>query len=83
MNYLKKPKGGRRSYMVDGFDRTTNTAYQLNGCYWHGGEKCHPTQEVRRYKAEELARLLRHSKINLVEMRECEWEKIKIDMVQT
>ncbi len=28
-------------YFVDGFDETTNTVYEFNGCYWHGCKYCY------------------------------------------
>ena len=77
---MKKPKGGTKTYTVDGFDRETNTVYQFNGCYWHGCEKCNQIHCERQAKTEELPKLIRHSDMNLVEMRECEWEKMKTEM---
>ena len=41
---------GDRQLPVDGFDPTSNTAYQYMGCYWHGCPSCfdpedpHPTR---------------------------------------
>lgn len=30
------------SYLVDGFDRQTNTVFEFNGCFWHGCPRCFP-----------------------------------------
>ena len=30
---------------VDGYDNTTHTVYEFNGCYWHGCPRCHPQRQ--------------------------------------
>ena len=30
--------------LVDGFDQTTNTVYEFNGCFFHGCPRCYPTK---------------------------------------
>ena len=27
-------------FLVDGYDKESNTVYQFHGCYWHGHEAC-------------------------------------------
>lgn len=48
-------------HLVDGYDQTTNTAYEFHGCLWHGCTSCFPDRTV-------------HSKLNpdrtFSEMRE-------------
>ena len=33
-------------YNVDGYDKLTNTAYELNGCYFHGCRHCYEADEL-------------------------------------
>ena len=42
--------GGERWILgapVDGYDPGEKTIYQFHGCYWHGCQKCHPTNRDR------------------------------------
>ncbi|XP_071137847.1 uncharacterized protein [Mytilus edulis] len=50
LNTGKEKKIG--SYPVDGYDPTTNTVYQFNGCYWHG-HQCWMTKNVKDQKWQE------------------------------
>ena len=27
-------------FLVDGYDKKSNTVYQFHGCYWHNHEAC-------------------------------------------
>ena len=73
---MKAPKSGKKSYTVDGYDHTTNTIHQFNGCYWHGCRRCYPDFEERRNKTVELSKLFTSKGMNVEEMRECDWERI-------
>ena len=37
----------KRPFTVDGYEDDNKTAYQFQGCFWHGCRKCHPEQEIR------------------------------------
>ena len=78
---------GLRKIPVDGFCQETNTVYQFHGCWYHG-HKCHLNQndynEIRktscselRKKTEEMSTYIRSQGLNLVELWECEWLKMK------
>ena len=43
----------KRPFTVDGLDIETFTAYQFQGCFWHGCRKCHPENHVRYNKTME------------------------------
>jgi G:T-mismatch repair DNA endonuclease (very short patch repair protein) len=77
---------GRRRIPVDGWDASTNTAYQYHGCYYHGcqcrlttsAEKKKPElQKQRRERTHEISQYLLSLGIKLVEMKECEWSHTK------
>ncbi len=52
---------------ADGFNRKTKTAYQFQGCFWHGCRKCHPENKEKGKKTEEINEKLTENGINLVE----------------
>ena len=73
---------------VDGFDPTTNTVYEFQGCLWHGCPECCKTQRWSKYHAhpdrslEELyvatchkTQRLRQAGYTLHEQWECEWTR--------
>ena len=76
-------------YSVDGYDASTNTVYEFHGCFWHGCPKCHPqrTKTHQRllgvnmegvYKrTQRKMSFLRSKGYGVVEMRECEWTRMK------
>ncbi|BFZ06709.1 hypothetical protein BsWGS_09748 [Bradybaena similaris] len=81
---------GKRRLRVDGWDSANRTVYQFHGCMFHGHPNCpltegrefHPktntpladlyetTQKNRTYLEEEC-------NVTVVEMWECEWQKLK------
>ena len=67
----------RRQFTVDGYDKNNKTVYQFQGCYWHGCRKCNPENVVKYDKTMEQNNLLRANGYKIVEMWECEWNKIK------
>ena len=67
----------KRPFTVDGYDKTTNTIYQFQGCYWHGCRKCHPENEIKYDKTMEQNNLFKSNGYNLVQMWECEWNETK------
>ncbi|CAB4015355.1 DNA polymerase [Paramuricea clavata] len=34
------------NYLLDGYDEETNTAYEINGCFWHGCLKCYSRDTI-------------------------------------
>ena len=75
-----------RGYFVDGWDRTTNTIYEFQGCLWHACPKCYPNKRDLKhaimpdrtpneaYRAtQEKTRRLREAGYTVIEMWECEW----------
>ena len=78
------------SYYVDGFDETTNTAYEFDGCLFHGHPLCYPahmknpfnelTMQELYEKTLQKKRHLEDLGINVVHMWECEFHrKLKED----
>lgn len=77
-------------YIVDGYDRDTNTLYEFHGCFWHGCTACHPGHrydihprlvgrsfnDVRRATNHRTA-TLRAKGYTVVEMWECQWAALK------
>ena len=35
-------------FLVDGYDKESNTVYQFHGCYWHGHEACYTSGTYNR-----------------------------------
>ena len=78
-------------YTVDGFDSQTNTAYEFNGCFWHGCPRCfpqrhemHPRLQNRTMEDvyiihQEKVRRLEQAQYNVRTMWECEWAALKKD----
>ena len=75
-------------YLVDGFDSSTNTVYEYNGCFFHGCPRCYPDKRfLCTNKRPELslqdsysATLLKADKIraagfHLVTAWECDWKR--------
>ena len=75
------PKVGK----VDGFCKDTNTAYEFQGCFWHGCEKCYTENTINPFNQVEMGELKKRTHIknqkikdqgyNLVEVYECELGK--------
>ncbi len=40
-------------FTVDGYNEKTNTAYEANGCYWHGCRKCFPENTFKYNQTQE------------------------------
>ena len=66
-----------KPFTVDGYDRTDKTIYQFQGCYWHGCRKCNPENVIKYDKTMEQNNLFKNNGYKVVEMWECEWNKIK------
>ena len=76
-------------YTVDGYDTLTNTAYEFQGCFWHGCPKCYPNRTERHQRLEDRCaddvyqytqkkiQFLRDKGYKVVEMWECQWNKLK------
>ena len=70
---------------VDGFCKTTNTAYEFQGCFWHGCTKCYTADKINPMAQKDMAELqratvLKNDKIkslgyNLIEVYECNIQK--------
>ena len=74
---------------VDGYDPTTNTVYEFNGCFFHGCPTCfnnrdqtHPKlgnqtmKEVYQSTMQRIAHL-QYSGYNVIVMWECAWKQLK------
>lgn len=73
-------------YFVDGYDATTKTIYEFNGCLFHGCPSCYPKRGVRNYATpdrtvEELYQATLSKRMNMLragysvkEIWECQWE---------
>ncbi len=70
----------KRPFTVDGFDYKNKKAYLFQGCYWHGCRTCHPENIIKYNKSMEQVNLLQHNDIEVVQMWECEWNKIKANL---
>ncbi len=85
------PDGEKRigRYRVDGYDESTNTVFEYNGCYYHGCQKCMSpsSKNISGTTMSELFRQTEKRKTNLenmgfnyIEMWGCDWsEKKKTD----
>jgi hypothetical protein len=49
-------------YNVDGFDSTTNTVYEMYGCFWHGCDICYEETDVNTRTGQEMKELLAKTK---------------------
>ena len=76
------------SFLVDGYDASTNTIYEFHGCLWHGCPSCYPHrnthsnvnldrtfQEVFEATKKREA-ILRVNGYAVVTMWECQWKEI-------
>jgi len=72
-------------YKVDGFHQPTNTAYEFLGCVFHGCNNCFSLYSFNKllqkfnYEINEKDKIRREylkSKVNLIEIKECEWNKL-------
>jgi len=76
-------------YTVVGYDPYTNTVYEFQSCFWHGYPSCYPNctephQRLEQRCADDVYRCTQ-KKLNdlkgrgykVVEIWECEWEKMK------
>ena len=73
-------------YFVDGYDVTTKTVYEFNGCFFHGCPSCYPNRNVRNYATpdrtvEELYQATLSKRMNILregynvkEIWECKWD---------
>jgi hypothetical protein len=76
----EKPRMSSRPITVDGLDMKNKIAYQFQGCYWHGCKKCHPENHMKHLKTMEQNERLKGQGYKVVEMWECEWNRIKGDL---
>ena len=77
------------NYTVDGYDPTTNTIYEFQGCFWHGCPSCYPNrtephQRLEQRCAGDVYRCTQ-KKLNdlkgrgykVVEIWGCQWQRMK------
>ena len=76
-------------WSVDGYDETTNTAYEYHGCFWHGCPTCFPNRQepYRRHDdrcmdavyQDTMARLvaIRAGDIHVISIWGCQWSRLK------
>ena len=76
-------------FTVDGYDVATNTIYEFQGCFWHGCRKCYPNRSELHPRIElrstvdvylctqEKLQFLRDRRYHVIEMWECDWQKMK------
>ena len=74
-------------YFVDGYDVTTKTVYEFNGCIFHGCPTCYPVRDIKHYcapdrtmqelyNATEAKRMaLLRAGFNVLEIWECQWDE--------
>ena len=74
-------------YFVDGYDVTTKTVYEFNGCLYHGCPSCYPLRDVKNYAApdrtvQELFNATEAKRMALLragysvfETWECQWDE--------
>ena len=74
---------------VDGYDDTTRTVYEFNGCLWHGCPRCHPPPHRNKYTklhpdrtlqemydfTEHKRRTLEAQGFTVVTVWECDWDR--------
>ena len=78
---------GQQTYLLDGYDTLTHTAYEFQGCYHHGCKTCFPNRAQRhpyhqnktmwevRAATQERIDHLREVGYNVIEKWECEWKR--------
>jgi len=76
-------------FHVDGFDVTTNTVYEFQGCFTHGCPRCYPNRHekhLRHYDrtiqdvyetTQQKVNQLGAQEYKVVEMWECQWDRLK------
>ncbi|PFX12181.1 putative DNA polymerase [Stylophora pistillata] len=76
-------------YTVDGYHEESHTIYEFQGCFWHGCRSCYTnrTETHRRlddrcfddvYRCtQDKIQLLRDRGYHVIEIWECQWEKMK------
>ena len=88
----KEKSLGHRHIRVDGWDAQNHTVYQFHGCFFHGHD-CQKTEgcgdvnlvsgksflELREATEEITSYLKNDVGVNVIEMYECEWERMKMD----
>ena len=74
-------------YYVDGYDDTTKTIYEFQGCFYHGCPTCYPMRDIKHYASpdrtfEELYQAtmakrmaLLRAGFKVLEIWQCEWEE--------
>ena len=77
------------NFHVDGFDVTTNTVYEFQGCFTHGCPRCYPNRHekhVHHYDrtmqdvyetTQQKISLLQSMGYHVVEMWGCDWRRLK------
>ena len=70
----------KRPFTVDGCNFKKKKVYLFQGCYWHGCRTCHPENTTKYNKTMEQVNLLEHNGYNVIQMWECEWNRIKNDL---
>ena len=71
-----------RDYFLDGYHEETHTAYEVQGCFWHGCPKCYAPDTVNVYNHKTMQELycstvekieyLKRQGYNVVEVWECD-----------
>jgi hypothetical protein len=75
-------------FRVDGFDETTNSIFEFNGCFFHGHEKCVKNMDhLNPVSKISYRQLLKNTQdradyfsalgYNVISVWECEWENFK------
>ena len=76
------------SYLVDGYDKITQTVYEFHGCMYHGCPRCYPNRQAKHYATpDRTVQELYEATINkrmallqagytVVEIWECQWQKL-------
>ena len=76
-------------FFVDGYSHDTNTVYEFHGCFWHGCPHCYPNRHEQHLRhcdrtmkdvyerTQQRIRLLQALGYNVIEMWECEWDRLK------
>ena len=78
-----------RNYLVDGYDESTRTLYEFDGCFWHGCPTCFPVRHEPHHRLldrtmDDVYRLrnekhdaLRNHGYQLKSIWECQWQRKK------